>query len=405
MAMRERAPGVDRRKVLYSAAGALLAPSAAGAEDSVSIHTEKLHGRDAFTLTNGLLSVSVLPGGGFIADVHLVSRDPAVSLSPLRLPEYQTMDPYRFDLKLDGAKYGTGIQRRLMSGYMGHFTCFPQFGASRAEFAATGYGQHGELIISKWRRFSSSSPRELRMAAHLPLNQYDFERGITMLPGESVAYVTETASNLTGYERPLQWVQHVTMGPPFAETGKLSVDGSVASVRVGRGEGTRWLDWPKSLDADGTEADARAFTGHGATWLMQRINPRNWLAAYNENYNLLFGHIYDAGLNPWVLDWQIDTHANDFPVPGRVVARGLCWGDSPTASGVKQAVSEGKSMNEPTFSWIGSREKRSQSYVIFMAKIPPGWRGTADVSLKDGRIQVLEKETSNAIFLDARGVG
>ncbi len=403
--MREGAPGIDRREVLYSATGVLLAPSVAGAEESVSIHTGKLHGRDAFTLTNGSLSLSVLPGGGFIADVHLVSRDPAVNLSPLRVPEYQTMDPYRFDLKLDGAKYGTGIQRQLMSGYMGHFTCFPQFGASQAEFAATGYGQHGELIISRWERLSSFSPHELRMAAHLPLNQYNFQRSITMLPGESVAYVTETALNLAGYERPLQWVQHVTMGPPFAETGKLWVDGPVTSVRVRRGDSMRWLDWPKSLDVDGTEIDASAFTGHGATWLMQRTNPRNWLAAYNESYNILFGHLYDAGLNPWVLDWQIDGHANDFPVPGKVVARGLCWGDSPAAGGVKQAVSEGKSMNVPTFGWIGPREKRSQSYAIFMAEVPRGWRGTADISLKDGRIQIFEKETSNMVSLSAKGLG
>ena len=243
--MREGAQRIDRREVLYSATGALLVPPAAGAENSISIHAGKLHGRDAFTLTNGLLSLSVLPGGGFIADVHLVSRDPAINLSPLRVPEYQTMDPYRFDLKLDGAKYGTGIQRQLMSGYMGHFTCFPQFGM-----------------------------------------------------------------------------------------------------------------------------------GHG-----QRVR------------------------NPWVLDWQINGHANDFPVPGKVVARGLCWGDSPAAGGVKQAVSEGKSMNVPTFGWIGPREKRSQSYVIFIADVPRGWRGTADISLKDGGVQIFEKGTSNVVSLSAKGLG
>src|ERR1700744_5131761 len=110
MEIGEGALGIDRRQVICSATGVLLAPSAAIANDSVSIRDGKLHGRDAFTLTNGVLSVSVLPGGGFIGDVHLVSQDPADSLSPLRVPEYQTMDPYRFDLKRDGAKYGTGIQ-------------------------------------------------------------------------------------------------------------------------------------------------------------------------------------------------------------------------------------------------------------------------------------------------------
>jgi hypothetical protein len=398
------APELDRRDVLCAAGSALLVPAAARAEDAVSIHAGTLHGREALTIANGSLSLSVLPGGGFIADVHLVSSDPAVGLSPLRVPEYQTMDPYRFDLKRDGAKYGTGVQRQLMSGYMGHFTCFPQFGSSRAEFAATGYGQHGELIISKWKWLTSSSPQELRMAAHLPLNQYAFERNITLLPGETVAYVTETAENLRSFERPLQWVQHVTMGPPFVEIGKLRVDGSVNSVRVGRGESERWLDWPKSLDPDGQEINARDFTGHGATWLMQRTGPRNWLTAHNESYGVLFGHLYDAAVNPWVLDWQMDRHADDFPVPGKVVARGLCWGDSPSAGGIKQAVSEGKSMNVPTYGWIGPRERRSQSYAIFMAQVPRGWRGTADVFVKDGTIQIREKETSSVLSLNAKGL-
>jgi hypothetical protein len=398
------APGIDRRRVLSAAGSALLVPAAIRAETPVLIREGTLHGREALIIANGSLSLSVLPGGGFIADIHLISDDAALNLSPLRVPEYQTMDPYRFDLKRDGPKYGTGIQRQLMSGYMGHFTCFPQFGASQAEFAATGYGQHGELIVSDWKRLSSSSPHELRMGAHLPINQYDFERTITMLPGESVASVTETAKNLAGYERPLQWVQHVTMGPPFAEIGKLWADGPVNSVRVGRGENTRWLDWPESIDSDGAKADARAFTGHGATWLMQRTSPSNWFTAYNESRDILFGHIYNAEINPWVLDWQIDQHADDFPVPGKVVARGLCWGDSPTAGGIKQAVNESKSMNVPTFSWIGPYEKRHQSYAIFMAQVPHGWRGTADVFVKDGMIQIREKETPSVLRLNAKGI-
>jgi hypothetical protein len=114
-----------------------------------------------------------------------------------------------------------------MSGYMGHFTCFPQFDASQEEFAASGYGQHGELVISKWKREVSTAANELLMSSQLPLNQYNFYRSITVLPGETVAYVRETAENLMRYQRAFQWVQHVTMGPPFAEIGRMWVDGSV----------------------------------------------------------------------------------------------------------------------------------------------------------------------------------
>jgi hypothetical protein len=402
--MADKVGKLNRREALLTAGAVLLPAGSASAANTATIAAGLLHGRDAITISNNRLSLSVLPGGGYIGDVHLVSADPLANFNPLRVPEYQTMDPYKFDPVRDGAKYGLGIQRQVMSGYMGHFTCFPQFGGSQSEFERNGYGNHGELIISKWERLASESPHELLIAAHLPINQYNFRRSITMLPDESVAYVKETAENLTEFERPCQWVQHVTMGPPFAQVGKLRVDGSVGYTLSGKGGAGTQLPWPQyDQGGHGNILDARIFSGQSAVWLMQRAKRQNWLAAYHPDFNVIFGHVYDARLNPWVLDWQSNGHRDGFPVPGNVVARGLCWGDSPVASGIKAAVTEGLLTEVPNFSWMEPLAQRSQDYVIFMAEIPRGWRGTADIVAADGTVQIFEIGNGQTIRLKAGG--
>ena len=303
------------------------------------------------------------------------------------------MDPHDYNPAnaKHAALYGTDVQGRLMSGYMGHYTCFPQFGNSPEEFEAAGYGQHGEAIIVPWERLpgagSESGGAELSMRARLPHNQYTFERQIRLRPGETVAHVTETAQNLMGIDRPHQWNQHVTFGPPFAEVGRMWADASIETATVPEGG-----DW-------------RAFTGTTSPWQMQRSKPRNWVTAYNENFRVLFGQIFDAEQNPWLLDWQTDRQMDTIPTPLRgAVARGFCWGDS-ISSSIKSAVAQGETDGVPTFSWIGPHAKRTQDYAIFLAEIPEGWRGTAEVEAGSGRVVITERGGAGArtITLQAGG--
>ena len=114
-----------------SGAAALLGMAATLFGQSASFHEDTLHGRRAFVLENGRMRLSTLPGGGFIGEVRFLSDDPKKSVNPMRVPHYQTIDPFTYDVAKHGDLYGTGIQRRLMSGYMGHFFVPPV----RREFA------------------------------------------------------------------------------------------------------------------------------------------------------------------------------------------------------------------------------------------------------------------------------
>src|SRR5215471_18024218 len=106
----------------------ILAMAMPAVGQKASVHEGKLHGRDAWVLENGRMRVSTLRGGGFIGEIRLESPDPKKSLNPMRVPHYQTIDPYKYDDAVHNAIYGISVQRGLQSGYMGHFVCFPHYG-------------------------------------------------------------------------------------------------------------------------------------------------------------------------------------------------------------------------------------------------------------------------------------
>lgn len=385
-----------RRTMLGAALGAAVMPRAA---DGATVVTETvLHGRNALTLANGRMQLSVLPGGGFIGEVRLTSGNAKTDINPMRVPHYPTIDPYTFTYAHDGATYGTDVQARLMSGYIGQFTCFPQFGNQPEEFQQADYNTHGEALTVKWQR-EVATDASLAMSAELPRTRYGFRRDITLLPGETVAYVTETAENRMIQDRPIQWVQHVTMGPPFVEKDKMFADASVDRVMLGWGDGATLGAWPQSANEEGQPHDYRVFSGDTGKWLLQREG-RNWFAAYHADYNVLIGYVFDAAINPWLLDWQQNRTLMNKPWDGKVVARGFCWGDT-LIQGAKNAISQGKNFGVPQYSWIDSLAKRSQRYAIFLTEIPDGFRGVSDLKAADGEIVLTEKETGKKLRIKA----
>jgi hypothetical protein len=91
-----------------------------------TIQEGRFQGRRAWIMANGLIQVSVLAGGGHIAEVRLLSSDPKASINPMRVPHYPTIDPHEYDPAKHDAIYGDDSGRWLMSGYMGHMLCFPR---------------------------------------------------------------------------------------------------------------------------------------------------------------------------------------------------------------------------------------------------------------------------------------
>ena len=369
-----------------------------------SAREELLHGRRAFVLENARMRVSTLPGGGFIGEVRLKSDDPKVSINVMRVPHYQTIDPFTYDIKRDGERYGTGMQRRLMSGYMGHFVTFPHFGRSSDKELDEDYGQHGEAIAVEWQLknlLHDADRTTLAYGAELPKTRYRIDRTITLPDDETVAYVDEAVENLEVFGRPMQWVQHISFGPPFVALGKNFVDGSVAKVAVRSGQTFTGVDsWPRLTDAAGGVRDLRAFTGRSSAWLMDGSGPRTWFTMYNVDEKVLVGYVLESAANRWVFDWQEFHETQEVPWNGQVVARGICIGNS-IAAGLQTAVKSGSQIGTPVVGWIDARARLSQRYAVFLAEIPTSFRGVDSLTVGAGTITMKERETGRDITLKA----
>src|SRR3977135_2914151 len=81
-----------------------------------TIQDGRFQGRRAWVMSNGLIQVSVLAGGGHIAEVRLLSNDPKASINPMRVPHYPTIDPHEYNPAKHDAIYGDNSGRWLMSG-------------------------------------------------------------------------------------------------------------------------------------------------------------------------------------------------------------------------------------------------------------------------------------------------
>jgi hypothetical protein len=86
------------------------------------------------------------------------------------------------------------------------------------------------------------------------------------------------------------------------------------------------------------------------------------------------------------------------------MARGICIGDS-IVGGLRNAVERGRQLDTPVFSWIDARERRSQSYAFFLADVPAGFKGVADLRVEPDRITIVERETGATRMLKAGGLG
>ncbi|MBI3695134.1 MAG: hypothetical protein HY238_09900 [Acidobacteria bacterium] len=102
-------------------------------------------GRRAWQLDNDKLRVTVLTGGGHIAELVLKNPPNGKEVNPLWIPPWPSIEPSAYDREKHGSIYGTDSEAPTLSGIMGHNVCFDYWGApSEAEFKA-GLSYHGEV--------------------------------------------------------------------------------------------------------------------------------------------------------------------------------------------------------------------------------------------------------------------
>ncbi len=364
------------------------------------------------------MRVSLLRGGGHIAEVRLRSNDPRINVNPMRVPHYQTIEPYEYDPARHDALYGSDPHRWLSSGYMGHLLCFPAFGPpSSAQEAANGLGNHGEAPIVEWTPVdeaqSGAAASSLRYGAALPKTSFRVERAATLPDGETILYVQEWVENLALYDRPINWVQHATFGPPFVAPGKSLLDMSGVKGQVADGSSSTSslkpnsaLEWPDGVGPNGSTVSLRPFqtmrnAGTYFAVLMDQKRPISFFTMYNPDFRVLIGYLFLTAESPWIGDFQENHRMTGKPWNGQTVTRGIEFGTTPFAEGLRRSVERGSMFGVPTYRWIGGRERLKTTYVLFMTEIPADFAGVADVIAGSDSIIVQERGSQREIKLNA----
>ena len=148
----------------------------------------------------------------------------------------------------------------------------------------------------------------------MPKTQFHVERAVTVSAGESVVHVEEWVENLALYDRPVNWVQHATFGPPFAEPGKNVLDVSATRGETGPSnsranslEPGAAIVWPNGRSRDGKTVSLREFQtpAHSGTYYalaMDASRPAGYFTMYHKDYPILIGYLFPTADNPWIGD-------------------------------------------------------------------------------------------------------
>jgi hypothetical protein len=376
---------------------------------------ETFHGRHAYVLDNGCIRVSLLRGGGHIAEIRFLSDDPKKSVNPMRIPHYQTIEPYEYDPAKHDVLFPDGSHRWLSSGYMGHLLCFPVFGPpSSSDEIRNELGNHGEAPIVEWKEQKFEAGQNgitLWYGAELPKTQYRVSRKVTLPAGSTALYVQEWVENLLPFDRPINWVQHATFGPPFVEPGESFLDVSATQGQVDE-EGSEGdslkpgssIEWPFGVSHSGERTNLRPFqpAPHSGTYFALLLDPKrlqNYFTMYNTNFPVLIGYLFPTADNPWLGDFQENQRIIQKPWEGKVVTRGIEFGTTPFPEGLKKSVERGRMFGAPTYRWIGGKQRLETSFVVFLAEIPTHFAGVADVTKEADRILVEERSSGNKIVV------
>ena len=338
----------------------------------------------------------------------------------MRIPHYPTIEPHQYRPEEHDALYGDGPHRWLSSGYMGHLLCFPAFGPpSSDEEVRNGLGNHGEAPIVEWklRPPVEMEPRTVTApyGADLVKTQFRVDRTVSLTAGESAVLINESVQNLAPYDRPINWVQHATFGPPFAAPGRMYMDVSATRGEVGGGRATNSLQaasavtWPRGTTRGGSPADLRVFqpAAKSGTYYALQMDPERrygYFTMYNEDLPLLVGYLFPTSDHPWLGDWQENQSNTTRPWDGQAIARGIEFGTTPFAEGLRRSVERGKMFGVPTFRWIGGRQTLKTWWLVFLAEIPAGFQGVADVRADGRSITVTERGSGKTIVVQCSRV-
>ena len=355
--------------------------------------------RPAWILGNERIQMTILTGGGHVAELRFHEATGNSSVNPMWEPPWETMDPARYRETRDAAEYGPAATGRFLAGMAGHTICLDYFGAPSEAEARQGLTIHGEASVRKWSvRGVQTGARQarLRLSVDLPYAGLELTRELRIRAGESVVYFRETVRNHNRTDHFFQWQQHVTLGASFLIPGRSRVTIPAKRAKTwldGYGrksllEPDREFPWPCAPARDGSTADlSRPFVKRGTGFVAAaRIDPdreHGFVAALDRKHHLLLGYSFSRHDFPWVAVWEENRARRDAPWNGHTLARGLEFGSSPFPGLRRESFSLGTMWDVPTLTMVPARGQKTVDYLAFLTPVPQGFTELQDLRIED----------------------
>ena len=374
---------------------ALAFVTAALAQNSEVLRRTTFEERPGVILANDQLELTILTTGGSLA--NLVRRDDREKLSPY-------WNPVRMAREL-GDKPGSGPA-------MGHFVCVDGFGPVSKEEQAAGLSGHGEAHTVPWEIRSATKTGKVTAAtfrAELPILQETFQRTFRVVDGESVIYVESELESHLGFDHPVCWAEHATIGSPYlapevtvvdmaGERGKTLKHPARQAVPL-RLASFQDFQWPVApLIAGGTvnlrSTPASPNSLDHITCLMDPARRLVWVTAINTAKKLVLGYVFRREEYPWLQDWEF------FPASLKM-ARGMEFSSQPFDVPRREAIQTNSMFGAPTYRWLPAKSKIGSKFLLFYAKTPDGFRKVDDVRIENGKLTVEDQQDGKRIVLEA----
>jgi hypothetical protein len=352
------------------------------------VRAGRFHGRETWVVDTADLRVSLMQSGGHVAEIILKGLG---ELSPLWVQGRSTIDAWDYNPARDAQRYGGGPSARLMSGLVGHNVCFPFWGdPSPAEFKA-GMTYHGETGVVQWKLISSKDDTMV-VVADLPDSNTRFSR--TLHIAGQIAYFEETAENLSGWDRPVGWCEHVTLGPPFLEKSTTVIDASVTRGRTNGDASGKEFKWPSGMaeaKIDLRTVRPMANTGFVNNFLVDPERRLGFFTAVNPARRLLIGYIFPRRDFPWLNIWEENN--------SEMLTRGMEFSDTPTHGTMRELVKAPTLFGTPAYEWLDGKGRLTKKYAAFSARTPEGYKGVREVRIAGSKLEIVERDTGRVISL------
>jgi hypothetical protein len=326
----------------------------------------KYRGRRAAVIANDALRLTVLEEGGHIGEI----LDKRSGVNPLWTPPWASIEPSTYS-RARHPEYGDGSDAMLLAGIMGHNLCVDIFGGPSDAESAAGMTPHGEASVVRYEL--NVTGETLTAAAVLPGAGLRVEREIALV--DRMVRTRERIENLTVCDRPIGWTQHVTLGPPFLESGLTEFRASATRSKVHEQPfgvaddlaGAALFDWPFAPRAAGGVADLRRFTDVSPSsaytaHLMSATQKHAFFVAFSPTARLAFGYVWTREDFPWLGIWRENRSRTQVPWNGATVACGMEFGASPMPETRREMIDRGRLFDTPTFRWIPAKARVEVTY-------------------------------------------